>query len=111
MDYLYYHPENYGLKVVAETEWTDFAYGFDLTVVWVDESSGLFYMADDSGCSCPTPFSDFHRGNITPIENLQQLIDHVESRIKYSRQSADYLEGQKAKLIQAYRDTKKNLSK
>ena len=54
----YYYPENLGLKVVAEVEYSDRNYVFDTRVVWKDDQ-GNFYTARDSGCSCPTPFEDY----------------------------------------------------
>lgn len=52
---VYYQPEEFGLKVVDTIEWDDEAYQFNMTAVWQDEH-GQFYIADDSGCSCPSPF-------------------------------------------------------
>lgn len=57
MNDVYYNPESFGLSVVGEVQWDEPCYDFDLTVVWTDGS--LFYWADDSGCSCPSPFEDF----------------------------------------------------
>ena len=59
---IYYNPEHYGLQVVGEISWDDEPYQFDLTAVWTDGDK--YYWASDSGCSCPSPFESFHRGNI-----------------------------------------------
>lgn len=55
----YYNPEDFGLTIVDEIEWRDEPYEFDLTVIWKDKS-GKYWIADDSGCSCPSPFEDYH---------------------------------------------------
>ena len=56
---IYYHPEKYGLEEVGEVDWDDEPYQFNITAVWRDEN-GDYYLASDSGCSCPAPFEDFN---------------------------------------------------
>lgn len=53
-------PAKCGLTIVATISWDDTAYQFDETIVWQDNATGGLYMASDSGCSCPSPFEDFH---------------------------------------------------
>lgn len=57
MDYLYYTPEQYGLKPVYDWDFYDEAYEFSILAVWKHED-GKVYAAFDSGCSCPVPFED-----------------------------------------------------
>ena len=54
----YYNPEDFGLTIVDEIEWRDEPYEFDMTVVWKDKS-GKYWIASDSGCSCPSPFETY----------------------------------------------------
>ncbi len=49
------------------SDYSDGSYQFDTRVVW-KHSSGAFYTARDSGCSCPTPFEDYKS-----IESLERL--------------------------------------
>lgn len=56
---IYYNPEKFGLKTVAEIEWSDESYQFDTTCVWVHPETGRWFVESDSGCSCPSPFEDF----------------------------------------------------
>lgn len=56
---VYYEPEAFGLKPVAEIDYSSGSYEFDIRVVWLHEASGAFYTARDSGCSCPMPFEGF----------------------------------------------------
>lgn len=56
----YYDPEKCGLKKVAELDFSSGMYEFNLTVVWTHGDEKKFYWASDSGCSCPSPFEDFH---------------------------------------------------
>ena len=56
---VYNSPEKFGLTEVGQIDWAEQDYSFDMTVVWKDEN-GKLYWADDSGCSCPSPFEDFH---------------------------------------------------
>lgn len=60
----YYHPEDFGLTIVGMIE-VEPDYDFDMLVVWTDGTT--LYWAEDSGCSCPSPFEDF-----TTIGRLNQ---------------------------------------
>jgi len=62
----YYSPEKLGLKIVGVVE-KEPDYDFDMFVVWESED-GTIYMASDSGCSCPSPFEDYHS-----IEQLERI--------------------------------------
>jgi hypothetical protein len=53
---IYYNPEKFGLETIGEIDWSSGAYEFDLTVVWKRTLDGRFVYAEDSGCSCPSPF-------------------------------------------------------
>ncbi len=65
---IYDSPENYGLKVFAEVSNPALDYEFSILVVWQDKDGNLFY-AEDSGCSCPSPFED-----VFEIEALNTII-------------------------------------
>src|SRR6476469_4897948 len=62
---IYYNPERFGLEIVGTIDWAEPDYSFDFTAVW-KKSRGEYYLASDSGCSCPSPFEDF-----TSVEDLQ----------------------------------------
>ncbi len=64
MGNIYYSPEDFGLEVVGEFDWSEPDYSFDMLVVW-KESRGKYWVGEDSGCSCPSPFED-----ITDINEL-----------------------------------------
>lgn len=55
----YYHPEHCGLEMVDELDGEQ-DYSFDKVVIWKDLESDKYYYAHDSGCSCPSPFEDYH---------------------------------------------------
>jgi hypothetical protein len=78
MPNIYYSPEKFGLKVVAELEYSDMNYVFDTLVVWADEN-GVLYSARDAGCSCPTPFEDY--GSIAELDRVHysSLRDEVQA--------------------------------
>lgn len=60
-------------------------------------------MADDAGCSCPSPFEDTAIGDLTEITTPQVLITHLNQRFAAaSRPSCDL--GDVAALIQKARD-------
>lgn len=64
---MYYDPAKFGLEPVGEIEWSSGSYESALTVVWKRISDGRLVYAEDSGCSCPSPFED------TGIEDLTIL--------------------------------------
>ncbi len=68
---VYETPEKYGLKVVAELEFSDLSYVFDTRVVWRHEETGILYTARDAGCSCPSPFEEYN--TLADLEQLASL--------------------------------------
>lgn len=76
---IYYNPEAFGLSVVAEIEYSSGEYEFDTRVVWKDKA-GKLWTARDSGCSCPTPFEDYHLGNISPVD-LRELVSECRAEL------------------------------
>lgn len=78
----YYSPEKFGLRTIGEIQWGPACYSFDLTAVWQDTATGALFYADDSGCSCPSPFQGQGRDDLTAIDKPQTFIDHVNQRIK-----------------------------
>ena len=74
----YYSPEKCGLVLIGEVDRSDECYQFDLLVVWQDNESKKLYCAEDSGCSCPTPFEEVHR-----LSDMEE----IEDPIKFARQA------------------------
>lgn len=64
---------------IADVEWRGQPWEFDMTRVYLHESGALFY-AEDSGCSCPTPFENATSDNLHPINRMQDWYEHVTSR-------------------------------
>ena len=63
----YYNPEEMGLEIVAQIDYSDGSYQFDYRIVWRHKETGKLFTARDSGCSCPTPFEDF-----PTVEDLEE---------------------------------------
>lgn len=86
---LYNQPEKFGIKPIGEFEWSEPDYSFDFTVVWQSlEDPTLFYWAQDSGCSCPSPFegftslegdADYQVNKGTKHEAIKMLLDALET--------------------------------
>lgn len=85
-----YHPEKWGLTVVAELEFSDECYCFDTRIVWKDVTGKLF-TARDSGCSCPTPFEDFNTMQDIDTFNFQELEREIEEDLKTGYSKVDPL--------------------
>lgn len=79
MSNIYYNPEAFGLEVVGDFEWSEPDWSFDMLVVW-KESRGKYWIGEDSGCSCPSPFE-----NITDINELDGPFnkDSLRKRIDF----------------------------
>lgn len=67
----YYQPEKFGLVIVAEIDDPDASWSFDKLVLWRHVETGDLYYAQDSGCSCPSPFED-----ISGLDGLSTLTDN-----------------------------------
>lgn len=74
----YNAPSKHGLELVGEISWSEPDYSFDLTAVW-KKTRGEYYIASDSGCSCPSPFEDY-----TSVESLEGPFtkQSLDSRLK-----------------------------
>jgi hypothetical protein len=76
------YPDQFvGFTKLDEIEWGNHSYEFDITGVWVRDSDGTLWTADDSGCSCPTPWEGTHT-----LERLFSVEPLVE---RYKEQGAD----------------------
>lgn len=60
---VYDDPGKFGLAIVAEVNRAD-SYEFDMFVVWRRVEDGRLLYAEDSGCSCPSPFEDHKLGDL-----------------------------------------------
>jgi hypothetical protein len=76
MSNLYYHPETYGLTVVADVQ-AAWGYDFDTFVIWQDRH-GTYWWGYDAGCSCPLPFENRDLSNL-PSGNLQDAITDLKA--------------------------------
>lgn len=80
---LYYDPQGFGLEAIGEIDWSDGCYQFDLTAVWRRAFDGRFVYAEDSGCSCPSPFENTGVDALTVLGKRGGLADfkaHLEER-------------------------------
>lgn len=89
---IYYNPDTFGLTPVTEIEWDNECYQFNITAVW--EKDGEFWMASDSGCSCPSPFENFEsladaEGPYTRFQVIQELTS-AANEILQSAYRRDY---------------------
>ena len=78
-----YHPENFDppLRVVAELDAYEPDYSFDIFLVVQEIDTGKVYVADDSGCSCPTPFEDHNTlGDFTEVRSWEDVKREYNAR-------------------------------
>lgn len=76
----YYDPDKSGLEKVAELDFSSGAWEFDLTVVWTKKGEKKFYWADDSGCSCPSPFENYNEEEQLQSGGFKEIRNHLNSR-------------------------------
>jgi hypothetical protein len=87
---IYYDPEEFGLLIDGEIE-ENGAYQFNMVVVWKDKLDPLYYWAADCGCSCPSPFENYHGKqdlNLFHGGNWNHFVEAVED-LKYGLSDAD----------------------
>lgn len=78
---IYYNPEAFGLTIVAEIDYSNQSYQFDTRVVWKDKK-GHKYMMRDSGCSCPTPFEDYHSVESLDKFSIREIRKEVNEELQ-----------------------------
>jgi len=76
---VYYNPEKFGLTPVFTMDFSDGCYQFDYLVVWKNADGDLFY-AEDSGCSCPSPFEDMGMPELTRVQDPMDIVSRMEFR-------------------------------
>jgi hypothetical protein len=75
----YSNPGKCGLEILGVLEDPGANYSFDTVVVWIDLATSDLYAARDSGCSCPSPFEEFHEtGQLIRVQSW----DDVEGLIQ-----------------------------
>lgn len=89
-DNVYYSPEKYGLRTIGEIDFSSGSYEFDILVVFQDVETGKFYYAEDSGCSCPSPFEDHDRTTLTPFVDSSDLRSRAERLLKDRGEDCGY---------------------
>lgn len=91
MSDIYFHPDKYGLKPVAEIDYSDGNYQFDLRVVWKRLLDDTLLTARDSGCSCPSPFESTELDQLE-IMNLGDLEAEYRREVSLSYYSGASLD-------------------
>ena len=84
---IYSNPENFGLTLINEIDFSSGSYEFDITAVWRRNSDGALVYADDAGCSCPGWFEGQTEKDVTTTTPAD-LQAHLEQRAKAAY--ADY---------------------
>lgn len=95
---LYYHPEAFHLHTLGMLEEPDMSYSYNILAVFRHVMTGRVFYAQDSGCSCPTPFDDFRfdftapdiiNTNLHEIRPEDDSFDDFEGRVRSFPASLD----------------------
>lgn len=65
----YYQPEAFGLTQIGLLDDPNACWSFNYLAVWQHEDGRVFW-AQDSGCSCPSPFEDYNS-----LDDLDEVTD------------------------------------
>jgi hypothetical protein len=86
MHNIYYDTEKCGLEIVHVLDQDDLYYEFNTMLIVRATGTNRLYYAQSSGCSCPTPFEEFHYAsaddndlNEITKENIDNFIDVIDS--------------------------------
>ena len=78
MKNVYYNPDDFGLSVLGSVELEEGDYSFYTLCVWKGVDG--FYLATDSGCSCPSPFENYDGiGDLTGPLSAADAIEEATS--------------------------------
>lgn len=99
----YYNPEACGLELLGiaekEPEWDFYILG-----LWRDKETGELFLAQDSGCSCPTPFEEFTSlDKLTRIKKIEDFDKFVDNHVDIDSSDRSYSYGIKTSDIRALR--------
>lgn len=87
---VYCNPKKYGLTQIAQLDDTEAGYEFDMIVAW-RHTDGSIYWQQDSGCSCPSPFENYH--DLASLNraapDLRDLEEAVKAHKTHSQEDAD----------------------
>lgn len=90
---VYHAPSKFGLTLVATIDDDNANYSFDIIAVWKHTESGKLYWAQDSGCSCPSPFEDYQSiDKLTPLDprhGLSELQSFMDGQ-RYTTRSLEH---------------------
>ena len=79
---VYNSPSAFGLEILGTVQWTEQSYDYDMTIVLRSETAtGTLYWADDSGCSCPSPFEYCTSLDKLETGTLADLEAHLNDRL------------------------------
>lgn len=78
-----------GLSFVGGLELDYEQWQFYEVGVWEDENGGL-YISTDSGCSCPTPWENHTRDDLTGPLTEEEAIEEITSLWDNARDNDDY---------------------
>jgi len=73
-------PKSCGLEIIDQLDEDDLSYEYNTIIAWRDTETGRVYVAQDSGCSCPTPFETFEKlSDLTLIAHASDAQDFVRT--------------------------------
>lgn len=104
---VFYDPEKFGLTSVETIDFSDGSYQFDYLAVWKDGDGNLYY-AEDSGCSCPSPFDGMGLPDLTRVQDAMEIVSRMEYRLS---EMGDWYSGEKRRVEAEIADFKSKIKR
>lgn len=73
---LYSNPSDHGLTLIADVNFSE-GWDFDIFALFRNDE-GMWFMAHDSGCSCPSAFEDYYSADQIADGRVFNTTDVVE---------------------------------
>lgn len=74
---VYYQPEYFDLEIVGTLELAEPCWSFDMFAVF-KHADGRTFWAQDSGCSCPSPFENYNSlESLNEFSNVSELRSEI----------------------------------
>lgn len=70
------NPEKSGLKIIDSLDQPDLDYEFNTLIAVQHIESGRVFEAQSSGCSCPTPFEEYHFNGPDDTDMCEVTLDN-----------------------------------
>lgn len=95
---VYYKPATHGLKLLGVIKLSEPDWSYDELAIFKSINTEHYYLATDSGCSCPIPFENY--SDINSLTGPLTRSEMIEEATTLWELSGKYQPGQIQKLLE-----------